>query len=146
MVRARPLLFAFVLIMSATPGLRGAETVWSGLVIAENMQQPTAMPKELLPIEKTLKDLFGYNQFQIIGQSQKTLTGGQEDWRAWSKYFTLQVDAHGEHDTGYVLKLRLWKEKELQIETEAKVSKRGPLVIKGPPVGNGQLLVVLIVQ
>jgi hypothetical protein len=32
------------------------------------------------------------------------------------------------------------------LETEAKLSKRSPLVIKGPQVGGGQLLLVLIVQ
>ena len=34
----------------------------------------------------------------------------------------------------------------LLLETEAKLSKASPLVIKGPQVGAGQLLLVLIVQ
>jgi len=135
-----------VLISTATPGLRGAESVWSGLVIAENIAQPKPIPPELTRIEGSLKKFFGYNQFQVIGQSQKTLKTGQEDWLATSKFFGLHVDARGENDLGYVLNLKLYKEKELLLETDAKLSKRSPLVIKGPQVGGGQLLLVLIVQ
>jgi hypothetical protein len=147
MVRSLPFVTAFIaLILSAAPGLRGAETVWSGLVIAENVAQPESIPPELTRIERLLKELFGYNQFQVIGQSSKTLKTGQEDWLATSKFFGLRVDARGESEAGYVLNLKLYKEKELLLETDAKLSKRSPLVIKGPQVGSGQLLLVLVVQ
>ena len=147
MARSLPFVTAFIaLILSAAPGLRAAETVWSGLVIAENVAQPESIPPELTRIERLLKELFGYNQFQVIGQSSKTLKTGQEDWLATSKFFGLRVDARGESEAGYVLNLKLYKEKELLLETEAKLSKRSPLVIKGPQVGSGQLLLVLVVQ
>ncbi len=147
MVRSLPFVTAFIaLIMSTAPGLRAAETVWSGLVIAENVAQPESIPPELTRIERLLKELFGYNQFQVIGQSSKTLKTGQEDWLATSKFFGLRVDARGESEAGYVLNLKLYKEKELLLETDAKLSKRSPLVIKGPQVGSGQLLLVLVVE
>ena len=147
MVRRFPFVIAFIaLIMSTAPGLRAAEIVWSGLVIAENVAQPESIPPELTRIERLLKELFGYNQFQVIGQSRKTLKTGQEDWLATSKFFGLHVDARGESEAGYVLNLKLYKEKELLLETDAKLSKRSPLVIKGPQIGNGQLLLVLVVQ
>ena len=140
-------LISFIaLTIGATPALRGAETVWSGLVIAENVAQPQPIPPELTRIEESLKKFFGYNQFQVIGQSQKTLKTGQEDWLATSKFFGLHVDARGETEAGYVLNLKLYKEKELLLETDTKLSKRSPLVIKGPQVGGGQLLLVLVVQ
>jgi hypothetical protein len=136
------------LVISATPDLRGAQTVWSGLVIAENVAQPQPVPPELTRIERSLKKFFGYNQFQVIGQSQKVLTTGQEDWLATSKFFALHVDARGESESeaGYLLNLKLYKEKEVLLETDAKLSKRSPLVIKGPQIGSGQLLLVLVVQ
>ena len=142
------LIFAivFALVMSTTASLQAAQTVWSGLVIAENAPQPTPIPPELMRIEQTLKELFGYNQFQVIGQSTKTLKTGREDWLASSKYFGLHVDARGETAAGYLVELKLYKEQDLLLETETKLSKRSPLVIKGPLVGGGQLLLVLVVQ
>jgi hypothetical protein len=82
----------------------------------------------------------------VIGQSRKTLKTGQEDWLASSKYFGLRVDARGVNQAGYEVNLKLFQEKELLLETETKLSKRSPLVIKGPQVGGGQLLLVLVVQ
>jgi hypothetical protein len=135
-----------VLTITAAPASQAAERVWSGLVMAENVTEPQSIPPELTRIEGLLKRFFGYNEFQVIGQSQKTLKTGQEDWLAMSKFFGLHVDARGETQGGYVLNLKLYKEKELLLETEAKLSKRSPLVIKGPQVGGGQLLLVLVVQ
>ena len=147
MARGKWLLIVFIaLILSTVPTLRSAETVWSGLVIAENVAQPQPIPPELTRVERPLKQLFGYNQFQVIGQSRKTLQTGQEDWLATSKFFGLHVDARGETEAGYLLNLKLYKEKELLLETDAKLSKRSPLIIKGPQVGGGQLLLVLVVQ
>ena len=148
MARWLALFTAFIaLIVSVAPAdLHGAETVWSGLVIAENVAQPQPIPPELIRIERPLKQLFGYNQFQVIGQSSKILKTGQEDWLATSKFFGLHVDARGETEAGYVLNLKLYKEKELLLETDTKLSRRSPLVIKGPQVGSGQLLLVLVVQ
>ena len=123
-----------------------AQTVWSGLVIANNVAQPTAVPKELSAIEHTLKTLFGYNQFQIIGQSTKLVKSGDENWDATSKYFKLHVDSKGEADAGYLLSLKLYQEQKLLLETEAKLNKRSPLVIKGPVIGDGQLLLLLVIQ
>src|SRR6516225_3143555 len=135
----------FVLTKTAPPALQAAETVWSGLVMAENVTQPQPIPSELIRIEGLLKKFFGYNEFQVIGQSQKTLKTGQEDWLATSKFFGLHVDARGETQGGYVLNLKLYKEKELLLETDTKLSKHSPLVIKGPQIGGGQLLLVLVV-
>ena len=137
-----------VLLLTTTvaPALQAAQTVWSGLVIAENVTEPQPVPSELTRIEGLLKKFFGYNEFKVIGHSQKTLKTGQEDWLATSKFFGLHVDARGETEAGYVLNLKLYKEKELLLETEAKLSKRSPLVIEGPQVGGGQLLLVLVVQ
>jgi hypothetical protein len=147
MHRSLALVIAVVgLILSVASASQAAETVWSGLVMAENVAQPRPIPSELTRIERSLKRFFGYNQFQVIGQSQKVLKTGQEDWLATSKFFGLHVDARGESQGGYVLNLKLYKQKELLLETEAKLSNRSPLVIKGPQVGGGQLLLVLVVQ
>jgi len=141
------LLGVFALMLSGiAPAQAASRTVWSGLVIANNVEKPNAIPAELKQMEGTLKNLFGYNQFQVIGQSRKALVTGSEDWLASSKYFSLHVDSKGNNEAGYVLTLQLFQEKNLLLETDAKLSKASPLVIKGPQVGDGQLLLVLVVQ
>src|SRR5436190_18673260 len=143
----KAVLFAICFALATgTTSLYAARTVWSGLVIAENVPQPAPIPAELTKLEQTLKELFGYNQFELIGQSDKTLKTGEEDWLANSKYFGLHVDARGENDAGYTLNLKLYKENEVLLETDANLSRSSPLVIKGPQVGSGQLLLVLVVK
>jgi hypothetical protein len=133
------------LILGDTASAGASQMVWSGLVIANNVAQPDEIPPELNRIEGTLKAWFGYNQFKVIGQSRKTLVTGSEDWLASSKYFSLHVDSKGETPAGYLLNLKLFQEKSVLLETEAKLGKK-PLVIKGPQVGDGQLLLVLVLQ
>ncbi len=123
-----------------------SDKVWSGLVMAENVEKPQPVPQSLKSIEKTLVSLFGYNQFDVIGESNKSLQTGDEDWLAISKYFSLQVDANGVTESGYDLNLKLYQDKQLLLQTDTKLSKQSPLVIKGPQVGSGQLLLVLIVD
>ncbi len=136
---------ALALVFSAA-ATHASENVWSGFVIANNVPRPAPTPPELARIEQTLKALFGYNQFKLIGQANKRLEKGDEDWMATSKYFALHVDSKGETDSGYLLDLKLFQEKKLLLETETKLSKRSPLVIRGPQVGDGQLLLLLVVQ
>jgi hypothetical protein len=148
-MRSRAWIVIALLALAASTGAtptHAAQVVWSGLVIAENVPAPSPIPSELGGIEQTLKELFGYNQFQVIGQSRKTLRSGEEDWLASTKYFALHVDAQGESQAGYAVNLKLYKEKELLLETDTKLSRQSPLVIKGPLVGNGQLLLVLMVE
>ncbi len=145
-----PRLLSTILVLFCTVCIASgaaAEIVWSGLVMANNVPQPTPIPTELSQLEGTLKNLFGYNQFQVIGQSRKTIQTGEEDWLATSKYFSLHVDSKAASGTAsYVLKLQLFQEKKLLLETEAKLSKRSPLVIKGPQIGDGQLVLLLVVE
>ena len=138
------LLLALILGDVASAG--AAQTVWSGLVIANNVAQPDPIPVELRGMEGALKKWFGYNQYKVIGQARKSLVTGSEDWMAQSKYFSLLVDSKSGNEAGYLLNLKLFQEKNLLLETDAKLSKASPLMIKGPQVGDGQLLLLLVVQ
>ena len=126
---------------------RAAQTVWSGLVIANNVAKPEPVSPDLTYLEETLKDWFGYNQYKVIGQSRKVLVTGSEDWLAQSKYFSLHIDSKsGSDKTGYRVNLKLFQESSLLLEWEAKLSKERPIIVKGPQVGDGQLLLLLVVQ
>jgi len=136
------------LTLAGTDAASGAsQSVWSALVIANNVAHPEETPAELRKLEGTLKELFGYNQYTVIGQSRKALVTGSEDWMAQSKYFALHVDSkQGNEKTGYLLDLKLFQEKSLLLETETKLTKESPLIIRGPSVGDGQLILLLVVQ
>ena len=135
------------LILGGGAEARASQTVWSGLVMANNVAHPEETPVELKRVEETLKELFGYNQFTVIGQSKNSLVTGAEDWAATSKYFSLHVDSkEGNDKTGYRVNLKLFQENNLLLEWEAKLSKASPIVIKGPQVGDGQLIILLVVQ
>ena len=101
---------------------------------------------ELTPVETTLRQLFGYTRLHLIGEARKTLKSGQEDWLATTKYFALRVDARGQKDGAYVLNLKLLQENKVLLETDAQLNKASPLVIRGPQIGDGQLVIVLMVQ
>jgi len=135
------------LMVAGTDAAQGSQTVWSALVVANNVAQPEESPAELLKIESTLKELFGYNQYTVIGQSRKALVTGSEDWLAQSKYFSLHIDSkEGNDKTGYRVSLKLFQESNLLLEWETKLTKQSPLVIKGPQVGDGQLILLLVMQ
>ena len=133
-------------VLSGSSIVHAADSVWSGLVMATNAPEPTPFPAELSRLEGTLKGLFGYNQYQVIGQTRSTIESGDEDWLASSKYFSLRVDTKSATRNGYVMNLQLMQEQKLLFETEAKLSKRSPIVARGPQVGAGQLVLVLLVE
>jgi len=140
------LIAACFLVVSIGGGALPEQTVWSGLIIASNTPSTEPTPAQISQFEGTLRKLFGYSQFQLIGQATKTLKTGEEDWLAASKYFALQVDSRGEKEDAYVLNLKLFQEQKLLLETKAKLSKASPLIIRGPQIGEGQLVIVLLVQ
>ena len=135
-----------IALSSSSIAIRADQTVWSGIIIASNSGPPEPTPTELTPVEATLRQLFGYTRLHLIGEARKTLKSGQEDWLATTKYFALRVDARGQKDGAYVLNLKLLQENKVLLETDAQLSKTGPLVIRGPQIGDGQLVIVLMVQ
>ncbi|MBA3832407.1 MAG: hypothetical protein H0X34_11055 [Chthoniobacterales bacterium] len=130
----------------AQPG-RSGKKVWSGLVVATNAAKPLpATPTELHRLDGTLRRTFGYNQFEVIGQSRRALQNGEANWLAVSKHFSLHVDPRGVSSDGYRVNLQLFQDRQILLETDATLSTSSPLVIRGPQVGAGQLLLLLVVQ
>lgn len=140
------LLLVLVVVVGPWTRARAGENVWSGLVVATNSPRPPQPPLEMRHIAGTLSRTFGYNYFNLIGQSRKTLKSGEENWMATSKHFSLRVDARGAARDGYRLNLQLFQDRQVLLETDATLSRSSPLVIKGPQIGNGQLLLLVIVQ
>ncbi len=102
---------------------------------------------KLSGLEGTLKQLFGYNQFEVIGQSRKTLQDRRRRLAGVEQIFLApRRFERRRRDSGYLLNLQFFQDEKLLLETDAKLSKSSPLVISGPQVGDGQLLLLLVVQ
>jgi hypothetical protein len=125
---------------------RGGKNVWSGLVMATNAPRPRPAPPEVFRFNQTLQRTFGYNQFELIGVSRKALLNDETNWLATSKHFSLRVDPRGVTRNGYRVNLQLFQDRQLLLETDATLNQSGPLVIRGPQIGAGQLLLLLVVQ
>ena len=125
---------------------RAGKKVWSGLVVATNAARPRPAQAEVHRLDGTLRRTFGYNQFEVIGQSRKALQSGEANWLAVSKHFSLHVDPRGVSSDGYRVNLQLFQDRQVLLETDATLSKSSPLVIRGPQIGAGQLLLLLVVQ
>src|SRR5215831_15919805 len=129
-MRTRLVVLLLVLTSFVSSALQGSENVWSGLVIATNVTHPAPIPPEMHRMKSALERTFGYNQFEVIGQARKTLRSGEENWLASSKHFSLHVDSRGATRGGYQLKLDLYQDHQMLLETDATLSKRSPLVVK----------------
>lgn len=146
--RASLLIAIFIIALgsSSVATIRAEQIVWSGIIVASNSGPPEPTAPELAPLEGTLRQVFGYNRFHLIGEARKILKSGEEDWLATTKYFALRIDARGQKAGAYVLNLKLFQENKMLLETSAQLSKASPLVIRGPQIGDGQLVIVLVLQ
>ncbi len=122
-----------------------ADTLWGGLVMATNEPSPGELPAELRGQERRLT-VFGYNHFRLIGQNRKTVPTGTEDWLVPGRVFSMRVDTKNPlPDGGYALDLQLFQQQKLLVEAGVKLQPGHPLFIRGPLVGRGQLIIVLMV-
>jgi hypothetical protein len=129
---------------------RAEDKIWSSVVIASNVAHPTEPPPQLVQVFQSLKRVFGYNQFEILGSATETADETEESWLVPSEHFWLSVKARRsttrESRTGYLLNLELFQDKRHLVQTEAKIAMGSPLFIRGPLHAKGQILIVLQVQ
>lgn len=143
-------LFVWILAFRALAGQPAApvrhDTIWSGVVLATNVENPASPDAELLPIEEKLKSVFGYNQFELVGRHIELMDDPSERWLVPSKVFCLRVLSR--HTTGktYLLKLQLYQRTKMLAQFDANFTSQSPLVIRGPLCGKGQLLFVLLMK
>jgi len=123
-------------------------SIWSGLVLATTEEHPKETPAELKKYASQLKDIFGYNQYELMGQHVEVMDDPTEHWLIPSKDFSLLVSSVKATKPGFNfrLKLDLYQEKKLLAGMEARLCGRNVLFIRGPLYGDGQLIIVLVVK
>ena len=121
------------------------DTLYGALIVATNVEHPAPPSEELQGQAANLHAVFGYNEFRVLGQKRKNVTKGLEDWLVPSRQFFLRVDTKGLLPGGYLLGLELLKEDRVIVEADVKLNRERPLFIRGPFVGQGQLIILLMV-
>ncbi len=149
---ARPSRFIWLFTLSLLVSLgiagvraEGNDVLYGALIMATNAEKPAAAPEELRSQETNLKTVFGYNQFRILGQKRTPVANGTEDWLVTSRPFFLRVDTKNPVPNGYALGLELRRDDHVLVAADVKLSRERPLYIRGPFVGEGQLLILLMV-
>ncbi len=122
------------------------DVLYGALILATNAEHPAAPPAELQSQAANLRTIFGYNEFRLLGQKRKVVMTGTEDWLVSSRQFFLRVDTEHPVPGGYALGLKLLRENRELVEAECQLSRDQPLFIRGPFVGQGQLLILLMVM
>ena len=127
------------------PEAAGRDVVYGALVLATKSEHPQPTPDALLPQADNLRKIFGYNELRLIGEKKKAINTGQEDWLVPSRQFILRVDARNPIANGYALGLELREEDRVIVEADVKLKHDHPLFIRGPFIGDGQILILLTV-
>lgn len=121
------------------------DTLYGALILATNAAHPVLPPEELHTQAKNLQAVFGYNEFRILGRKRAVVVKGTEDWLVPSRQFFLRVDTKNPIAGGYALGLELRQEDRLIVQADVKLNRERPLFISGPFVGQGQLIILLMV-
>lgn len=130
----------------AEPAARAeGDVLYGALIMATKSDHPTPAPEELRGQAASLQTVFGYNQFRLLGQKKKSVVTGTEDWLVPSREFFLRVDTKNPLPNGYALGLNLMRDDHVLVSADVKLSRERPLYIRGPFVGEGQLLILLMV-
>jgi hypothetical protein len=145
------LLALIALLLTFAPAASAADTLWSAVVLATNVEKPKEAPKELREFAPRLKRVFDCNQFEIVGSASKPIEDRKELWLVPTPNFwfgvtprrATSVEARG----GYLLSLQLFQDKRQIVDSDARLAPGSPLFIRGPQcVNGGQFVFVLQVQ
>lgn len=116
--RRRPFaLWAAVVLWSVSGGLTvhaqqpvpagDSDVLYGALVLATKSEHPQPTPEALKGEAEDMQKIFGYNEFQLLGEKKKAVPTGQEDWLVASRQFILNVDTQKKIAGGYALALQL---------------------------------------
>ena len=131
----------------SAPKAHSEESIWTGLVLASNEEHPKAAAPELEKYWNKLRNIFGYNEYELLGQRSETLTGPGEHWIIPRKDFFLCVTSRlSEKPGSYRMKMDLYQEKNLLAQMEARVSGQNLLFIRGPAYDKGRIIIILMVK
>ena len=131
---------------AATQPTPAVDVLYGALILATHTDdpRPAELPVPLRPLAKQL-GVFGYNQFQVLGEKRAAVPTGTEDWLVPSRQFFLRVDTRTRlpEGDGYQLDLQLFQHDRPLTTVDCRLRRDRPLFVRGPLVGAGQLIILL---
>jgi hypothetical protein len=138
---------AILFLAIGMPGAKAeGDRIWSALLLATREDPPGPVPKALEKFAPSIRKIFGYDSFYLLGEKKRDLLSGGEEWLVPSKEFFFKVQCLSRAETSYSLRIELYHDKNLLVTTEAKLARDAPLYIRGPAWGRGQLIFLLEVR
>ncbi len=137
-----PLFFLLLLLTPLFAKAAGSDVVWSGLVYASTVPNPTPPPLELVSFTAKLQHIFGYNQLQIVGQHSQEMGAAVEQWLLPANQISLLVNSRRAQGN-YQLDLQLFQGSRPAVHSVVMLSRQSPIFLKGPLYGEGQLIIIL---
>ncbi|HEX4084737.1 MAG TPA: hypothetical protein VHY22_07500 [Chthoniobacteraceae bacterium] len=118
--------------------------IWSGLILATNDPHPSEPPPELRKWVDKLHTIFGYNDFELVGENSERVDDPNHRRLVPSKDFSLSVSPHPATPNGRLpLTLTLFENHHRLAEIEARLHPNHPLFIRGPEYAGGELVIVI---
>jgi hypothetical protein len=141
----RLLLLAGLALLLLSPAQAG-DQIWSALVLATRESDEATVPRQLEEFAPTMRKIFGYNTFYLLGQKKADIKQGDVEWLVPSKRIFLKVAVLKRQPTSFRMKIELYDGESLLVTTEAVLARDAPLYIRGPQWGKGQLVILLEVR
>jgi hypothetical protein len=144
----RPLLLPLALLlcwlgMLAAPAAQAADHIWSGIVLASQVEKPKPPPAELARRAPEISKTFGCNQLQLLGSATRVADDPTERWFVPTEHFSMTVKAKRAPENSYDLHIVFYHDKEKLAEAETHLAPNSPLFIRGPMHAKGQIIYVL---
>lgn len=117
--------------------------VWGGVILATNNPHPGQPPERVRRYAEKLHHIFGYNQFEVVGESSERLDQPDERWLVPTKDFAISIRKNSAPGQHLPTRIALFQHRRRLAEFESHLSPDSPLFIRGPLYDRGQLVIVL---
>jgi len=137
---------AALLLMASLSPLAAEDNIWAALVLSTNETPPHEVPRKLQDFAPAIRDIFGYNSLDLLGQTKQPIFASSCDWLAPGSDFFFQITSLEQEPACYRVRIELFHKKSLLLTAEARLARNAPLYIRGPQWGRGRLILLLEVR
>lgn len=122
---------------------QAGDRIWSAVVLATRENAGKEVHRKVEPFVPTLRKVFGYDTFYLLGQKTRDIQPGDVEWLVPSERIFLKVSIIERLTASYRMKIEVYDRQDLLVNTEAVLARDAPLYIRGPQWGKGQLVILL---